>query len=264
MTGHRRIRRSRRRVPGGVCHGSPTSGQRFSIRGGAGCALRRDQHARGPGASPPRRQPGRQRSRGRRVPARRWPPPAWARAPRSTTRGAVKERRPVTPLLGGYGRFDSTVVGGGPVCVKAWKAGADNGGATWQGVTKDKITVVAVLPNDTQLETDPVKPKHKADKSPSTYENAIHDVLDPADEVLRDVGSRHRGQVRHVVGQRRSRAARRRRRGQGDEAVRGVQPHRGGSRRARDRARQGEDPELRLLHHREEGEPAGAVPLGPE
>ena len=82
-------------------------------------------------------------------------------------------------LLGGYGRFDSTVVGGGPVCVKAWKAGADNGGATWQGVTKDKITVVAVLPNDTQLESDPVKPKHKADKSPSTYENAIHDALIP-------------------------------------------------------------------------------------
>ena len=83
------------------------------------------------------------------------------------------------PLLAGYGRFDSTVVGGGPVCVKEWKAGADNGGATWQGVTKDKITVVAVLPNDTQLETDPVTPKHKADKSPSTYENAIHDAVIP-------------------------------------------------------------------------------------
>jgi hypothetical protein len=82
-------------------------------------------------------------------------------------------------LLGGYGRFDSTIVGGGPVCVKEWKAGADNGGATWQGVTKDKITVVAVLPNETQLGTDPVKPKHKADKSPSTYENAIHDMLIP-------------------------------------------------------------------------------------
>ena len=77
--------------------------------------------------------------------------------------------------LRGYGRFDSTVVGGGPACVKAWKAGADNGGATWQGVTKDKVTVVAVLPNETQLESDPVTPKHKADKSPSTYEDAVHD-----------------------------------------------------------------------------------------
>ena len=83
------------------------------------------------------------------------------------------------PKYGAYGRFDSTVVGGGPVCVKAWKAGADNGGATWQGVTKDKITVVAVVPNETQLQTDPVKPKHKADKSPSTYMDAIHDDLLP-------------------------------------------------------------------------------------
>ena len=65
------------------------------------------------------------------------------------------------------------------MCVKAWKDGADNGGATWQGVTKDKITVIAVLPNDAQLETDPVKPKNKADKSPSTYQNAIHDMLIP-------------------------------------------------------------------------------------
>ena len=82
-------------------------------------------------------------------------------------------------LGGGYGRFDSTVIGGGPVCVKPWKAGADNGGATWQGVTKDKVTVVAVLPNDTQLESDPVTPKHKADKSASTYEDAVHDYVIP-------------------------------------------------------------------------------------
>ena len=82
-------------------------------------------------------------------------------------------------LSGGYGRFDSTVVGGGPTCVKEWKAGADNGGATSQGVTKDKITVVAVLPNEQELESDPVTPKHKADKSGSTYEDAIHDYVLP-------------------------------------------------------------------------------------
>jgi len=78
-------------------------------------------------------------------------------------------------LYFGYGRFNSTVVGGGPVCVKPWKDGADNGGATAQGVTKDKVTIVAVLPNDQQLQSDPVKPKHLADKSASNYENAIHD-----------------------------------------------------------------------------------------
>ena len=83
------------------------------------------------------------------------------------------------PKYGPYGRFDSTTVGGGPVCVKPWKAGADNGGATSQGVTKDKVTVVAVLPNDTQLGSDPVTPTHAADMSPSTYENAVHDYVLP-------------------------------------------------------------------------------------
>ncbi len=80
-------------------------------------------------------------------------------------------------LAGGYGRFDATTVGGGPVCVKEWKEGMDNGGATAQGVTKDKVTVVAVLPNEQELTADPVKPTYKADKSPSTYENAIHDYV---------------------------------------------------------------------------------------
>ena len=83
------------------------------------------------------------------------------------------------PKYGPYGRFDTAVVGGGPVCVKAWKAGADNGGATAPGVTKDRITVVAVVPNETQLQTDPVKPNHMADRSLSTYVDAIHDYLLP-------------------------------------------------------------------------------------
>ena len=42
------------------------------------------------------------------------------------------------PKYGPYGRFDTTEFGGGPVCVKAWKAGADNGGATAQGVTRTR------------------------------------------------------------------------------------------------------------------------------
>ena len=37
------------------------------------------------------------------------------------------------PKYGAYGRFDNTEVGGGPVCVKPWKAGTDNGGATAPG-----------------------------------------------------------------------------------------------------------------------------------
>jgi hypothetical protein len=38
------------------------------------------------------------------------------------------------------------------VCVKEWKPGDDNGGATYQGVTKDKVKIVVyVAPNDVQL-----------------------------------------------------------------------------------------------------------------
>ena len=46
---------------------------------------------------------------------------------------------------GAYGRFDSSIVGGGPVCTRPFKAGESNGGATSPGVTKDKITVVYVI-----------------------------------------------------------------------------------------------------------------------
>src|SRR6478609_2003488 len=55
------------------------------------------------------------------------------------------------PKYGVYGRFNGTTVGGGPICVKPWKDGDDNGGATSPGVTKDAVTVVAVVPNETQL-----------------------------------------------------------------------------------------------------------------
>ena len=44
---------------------------------------------------------------------------------------------------------------------------------------RTRITVVAVLPNETQLQTDPVKPNHMADRSQSTYVDAIHDYLLP-------------------------------------------------------------------------------------
>jgi hypothetical protein len=83
------------------------------------------------------------------------------------------------PPYQGYGAFDGVTVAGGPTCVKPWKAGSDNGGATWQGVTKDKVTIVAVLPNETQLQSDPVTPKHLSDKSASTYEDAVHDWVLP-------------------------------------------------------------------------------------
>ena len=65
------------------------------------------------------------------------------------------------------------------MCVKPWKAGADNGGATAPGVTAKRITVVTVLPNAEQLKRDPVAPKHRADNTASTYQDAIYDLLLP-------------------------------------------------------------------------------------
>ena len=84
------------------------------------------------------------------------------------------------PKYGPYGRFDSTLVGGGPDCVKVWKAGADNGGATAQGVTKDRIKVVFVLENEEQFKTDPVKPIDRTSNQTGTYQDGIHDYLLPA------------------------------------------------------------------------------------
>ena len=52
---------------------------------------------------------------------------------------------------GPYGNLDFVNEGCGPVCVAVWKDGADNGGATYQGVTKDSIAVVVLVPNDQQL-----------------------------------------------------------------------------------------------------------------
>ena len=132
------------------------------------------------------------------------------------------------PNYGVYGRFSGTTVGGGPICVKPWKDGDDNGGATSPGVTKDAVTVVAVVPNETQLTgtsaaagTAPVR---RVDQSPGDVRRRDPRLPAPADEVLRDVGPRHRDEVRDVVRERRGGTARRRRHDQGGEAVRGDQP----------------------------------------
>ena len=69
---------------------------------------------------------------------------------------------------GPYGNLDFVVEGGGPVCVAEWKDGADNGGATYQGVTKDSIDVVVLVPNEQQLAgaaagTEPDRPRDRRD-----------------------------------------------------------------------------------------------------
>ena len=45
--------------------------------------------------------------------------------------------------------------------------------------TANKITVVALVPNDAQLKADPVSPKHRADNSPSTIQDALYDYMLP-------------------------------------------------------------------------------------
>jgi hypothetical protein len=84
------------------------------------------------------------------------------------------------PSYGVYGRFNSTYVGGGGVCVKPWSASDDNGGATARGVTKNAITIVSVVPNDQEINKVPGTSPTKRDGSGAgTYQDAIHDLLLP-------------------------------------------------------------------------------------
>ncbi len=99
---------------------------------------------------------------------------------------------------GAYGQLNSTTVGGGPVCVKPWKDGDNNGGATAQGVTKTSIKVVAVVPNQTQLDklrqTGGATATRRADRGESTWVDAFHDLLLAQMVHYETSGSRHRGQ----------------------------------------------------------------------
>jgi hypothetical protein len=85
------------------------------------------------------------------------------------------------PQFGVYGRFNSMIAGGGTVCVKPWRAGDDNGGATARGVTKSTITVVGVVPNDAELagvsRAAGTMAVNRADDSTGTYKDAVHDYL---------------------------------------------------------------------------------------
>jgi hypothetical protein len=83
------------------------------------------------------------------------------------------------PSYGPYGRFDTTIVGNGAACVKAWKDGANNGGATSPGVTKDRIKVVFILPNDEVFAKDPVKPTNRSTGVVGNYKDGVHDYLLP-------------------------------------------------------------------------------------
>ena len=68
--------------------------------------------------------------------------------------------------------------GSGPVCLPEWK-GKDNGGATYQGVTKDTIKAIALVPNDQQLAALGSRsfPTNYATGQPGTVSDALSDTL---------------------------------------------------------------------------------------
>jgi hypothetical protein len=78
-----------------------------------------------------------------------------------------------------YGQLDFIVKGGGPFCVTKWQEGEDNGGATYPGVTKTKITVVALVPNEQQMAQvlGPQKPVNYATGGVGTVQDVLSDGL---------------------------------------------------------------------------------------
>jgi hypothetical protein len=76
-----------------------------------------------------------------------------------------------------YGYLDSALQGQGPVCVKPWSEGDDNGGATSPGVTADTITLVALVPSEAQATA--TGATQRSTKAKGKYQDAFHDLLLP-------------------------------------------------------------------------------------
>ena len=69
------------------------------------------------------------------------------------------------------------------VCVKPWKEGADNGGATYQGVTKDSVKVVVYVP-PIELQKNPPggqPPTNRSTGKPGTIQDAVLDAQQALD-----------------------------------------------------------------------------------
>jgi hypothetical protein len=87
-----------------------------------------------------------------------------------------------TEGIEGYGKLDFVIKGGAPdpggspICVAVWK-GKDNGGATYQGVTKDAVKVVVLVPNDQQKGPASRQPTNNATGQPGSFQDALTDAL---------------------------------------------------------------------------------------
>src|SRR5262245_35605530 len=85
------------------------------------------------------------------------------------------------PRFGPYGRWNSGLVGGGPVCVVPMKAGAKNSGASARGVTKDSIKVVFLQPSDVAQsalsQSTAGNPVNLNGNTKGVYEDGAHDFL---------------------------------------------------------------------------------------
>ena len=79
--------------------------------------------------------------------------------------------------FGVYGQFDGIRQGQGPVCVKPWSSGDNNGGATASGVTKDAVRVVVVTPLPSQT-AGAAAPMNRASGATGTYADAYHDYFE--------------------------------------------------------------------------------------
>ena len=79
---------------------------------------------------------------------------------------------------GPYGTMSFVYEGVGPVCLPQWKGG-NNGGSTYQGVTKDAIKVVSVVPNAQQLAAlgSRAAPTNYATGQAGTVSDALSDTL---------------------------------------------------------------------------------------
>ena len=69
------------------------------------------------------------------------------------------------------------------MCVKPWKEGADNGGATYQGVTKDTVKVVVYVAAD-RTPAEPARRRPAADEPVDREARTIQDAILDAQQAL--------------------------------------------------------------------------------